>query len=266
METRLIPLGTNGFIPTYGRQTMSFLLLTSDEAILFDAGTGVARLPEPEVARLLEPYERLSVILSHYHLDHTVGLSYLPGIWTEKPVSLYAPSEPLVEADAEQAIDTLLRPPLFPLTIAEFPGDVELITVNRESLWIGPHRIHVRSQIHPGGSIGIRLDDSFAYITDTAVRQETSELVQGVSLLLHEVWMTDEEAEEDPRAVSMHSFAGGVALVAETAHVGQLMPVHHHPAKSDEELAEILMLLEECGTTPVVFPEEGKVYVVEGGS
>ncbi|KPJ60818.1 MAG: hypothetical protein AMJ46_04990 [Latescibacteria bacterium DG_63] len=263
METRLIPLGTNGFIPTFGRHTMSFLLLTSKEAILFDAGTGVARLPESHIAQLLEPYERLNVVLSHYHLDHTVGLSYLPGIWTEKPISLFAPSEPLVEADARHAIGTLLRPPLFPLTIEEFPTQVEVIPVEKESFSIGPHKVQVRSQIHPGGSIGVRLDDEFAYITDTAVRQETTELVEGVSLLLHEVWLTDDEAEEDPRAVSMHSFAGGVALVAETAKVGQLMPVHHHPAKSYEDLYAIVKLLEACGTASVVFPNEGEIYKVD---
>ncbi|UCF77938.1 MAG: ribonuclease Z [Candidatus Eiseniibacteriota bacterium] len=263
MDTRLVALGTNGFIPTFGRQTMSFLLLTPEEAILFDAGTGVARLPEPHIAELVRPYERLNIVLSHYHLDHTVGLSYLPGIWTEKPVSLFAPGEPLVEADAKQAVGKLLSPPLFPLTIDCFPSRVQLTPIEKESLSIGPHRLEVRSQTHPGGSIGMRLDDSFAYITDTAVRPETTELVQGVSLLLHEVWLTDQEAEDDPRAVSMHSFAGGVAVVAETAKVGKLMPVHHHPAKSAEQLSEIMKLLEACGSTPVVFPEEGKVYSVD---
>jgi ribonuclease BN (tRNA processing enzyme) len=262
METRLIPLGTNGFIPTFGRQTMSFLLLTGKEAILFDAGTGVARLPEPHVAQLLEPYERLNIVLSHYHLDHSIGLSYLPGIWTEKPVSLFAPSAPLVETDAKQAVDTLLRPPLFPITTEAFPAAVEVIPIDKEAFSLGPHSVRVRSQIHPGGSIGIRLDDEFAYVTDTAVRQETTELVQGVTLLLHEVWLTDEEAEEDPRAVSMHSFAGGVALVAETAKVGRLMPVHHHPAKSDAQLGDVVRLLQACGTTPIVFPNEGQLYVL----
>ncbi len=259
---QLVPLGTNGFIPTFGRQTMSFLLLTGKEAILFDAGTGVARLPEPQVVHLLEPYERLNIVLSHYHLDHSVGLSYLPGIWTEKPVSLFGPSRPLVEADAREAVGTLLRPPLFPITTEEFPASVEVIPIDKDTFSIGPHQARVHSQIHPGGSIGIRLDDDFAYVTDTAVRQETTELVEGVSLLLHEVWLTDEEAEEDPRAVSMHSFAGGVALVAETANVGRLMPVHHHPAKSDVQLGEIVRLLQACGCTPVVFPNEGQVYPV----
>ncbi|MGD2114802.1 MAG: MBL fold metallo-hydrolase, partial [Acidobacteriota bacterium] len=75
---RLIPLGTNGYIPTHGRQTMCFLVRFEDRALLLDAGTGVARLLEPRVRELLEGVEQLDVILSHFHLDHVIGLSYLP--------------------------------------------------------------------------------------------------------------------------------------------------------------------------------------------
>lgn len=49
MGTLLIPLGTNGYIPTLGRHTMSFLVLTAGEAILLDAGTGVSRLLDSKI-------------------------------------------------------------------------------------------------------------------------------------------------------------------------------------------------------------------------
>ena len=78
---QLIPLGTNGFIPTFGRHTMSFLVLTENQALLLDAGSGVSRLLQPELKALIEPYETLNIVFSHYHLDHTIGVSYLPAVW-----------------------------------------------------------------------------------------------------------------------------------------------------------------------------------------
>src|SRR5262245_34682861 len=112
-QMRLIPLGINGFVPTFGRHTTSFLILTSDTAILLDAGTGVARLLDSHVADVLASYENLNIILSHYHLDHIIGLSYLAGIRRKMAVSIYAPTTPFVESNPETALRLLLRPPLF---------------------------------------------------------------------------------------------------------------------------------------------------------
>src|ERR1044072_2904577 len=56
VNLRLVPLGTNWYIPSHGRQTMCFLLLDGDgAALLLDAGTGLARLLAPEIAALLAP-------------------------------------------------------------------------------------------------------------------------------------------------------------------------------------------------------------------
>ena len=45
---KLAALGTAGYLPAAGRQTMSFLLATGTETLLLDAGSGVARLLELE--------------------------------------------------------------------------------------------------------------------------------------------------------------------------------------------------------------------------
>ena len=60
---KLIPLGTNGFFPTLGRQTQCFPVLTDDAAILLQAGTGVGRPLAPEVAKLVEGYDRLREVI-----------------------------------------------------------------------------------------------------------------------------------------------------------------------------------------------------------
>ena len=254
---RLVPLGVNGYIPSHGRQSMAFLLLTGEAAILLDAGTGVARLLEEPIRELLEGYESLDVVLSHYHLDHVVGLSFLPGVWPDRPVRIHAPDRPLVDTDAAEALCRLIHPPLFPILLPEFPMPVELERLSGETASIGGLEVRLRRQEHPGGSVGLRFGDALAYVTDTVADPGTADLVAGVRLLLHEVWT---EAGGEAGSTG-HSAADDVARIAVEGRVGRLMPVHHHPRSSQadlERLAEELARL--APGVEVVLPVEGHVY------
>jgi len=260
MSTRLVPLGINGYIPSFGRQTMSFLLLTGKEALLLDAGTGVGRLLEPTIIGLLRPYDCLNIILSHYHLDHVVGLSYLPGTWMRGVVRIYAPGSPFVEVEPDEALGRLLRPPLFPRRFEDFPTPVEVIPAKSGFLKIGNMSVQLHGQNHPGGSVGVRIGDGIAYVTDTPVEQTTETFVQGVKLLLHEVWLTDEEAERDEVEREKHSYVSGVAQIAKHAKVGSLMPIHHQPKRSDAEIHKLVQEMEALAGVEGVVPEEGRIY------
>ncbi len=229
---RLIPLGTNGYMPSGGRQTMCFLVLDAGTALVLDAGTGLARLLEPRIAEHVEACEGLDLVLTHFHLDHTVGLSYLPGLVPSRPVRIHAPGPPLVEADPAEALCRLIHPPLFPVALPAFPMPLELIRVTGESHEVGGLHVRLRSQTHPGGSVGLRIGDRLAYVTDTVADDATIGLVAGVEMLLHEVWTG---AGGDPAAHG-HSAADQVARIAREAGVGRLMPVHLHPARSPAEL------------------------------
>ena len=262
MTTRIVPLGTNGFIPSFNRRTMSFLVLNESEMLLLDAGTGVARLLEPHIIELMKPYDCLNVILSHYHLDHVVGLSYLLRAWTRGRVRIYAPGRPLVEATPQETLNGLLRPPLFPLTLREFPTPVEIVPVTYENLQTETWSIRLRAQKHAGGSAAIRIGDEIAYVTDTIVDEATSTFVRGVKLLLHEVFLTDAEAENGDADRLAHSYPSGVARIARQAGVGRLMPVHHHPERTDAEIRQLAHDMEALAGIEVIVPEEGRVYQV----
>lgn len=258
---RLIPLGTNGYFPSHGRQTMCFLLRDGDDALLLDAGTGAARLAEPSVRALLEDVAALDLLLTHYHLDHVVGISYLPGIWPERPIRIWAPCPPLVDADPAEALCKLIHPPLFPLPLPEFPMRVEVERIRDDAAEVGSRTLRFRSQEHPGGSLGVRLGDALAYVTDTVADDATAPFVAGVDLLLHEVWVGgDEEASNVG-----HSGARDVARLAEKAGVRRLMPVHHNPRHSADDLQELARELADGTSAEVLLPVEGTVYEVDEG-
>lgn len=258
---KLLPLGVNGFFPSYGRNTMSYLVLTEQEAIVLDAGTGLSRLLEPRITDLLKPYTSLNIFLSHYHLDHVVGLSYLPEVWDERSIRLFAPSVPLVEAEAGAAIEQLLHPPLFSLTVREFPSNVELTPLTALQLSLGNTKISIRKQRHPGGSIAIKLNDSIAYVTDTVVDLDSVSFLQGVNFLLHEVWLTDEEAKDDPIEAARHSYCSEVREIALRSNVKHLMPIHLHPKHDDKQLNQIAAQLQAPGFK-VIFPKEDQIYEI----
>lgn len=263
MTTCLLPLGVNGFMPSFGRQTMSFLVLTEKTALLLDAGTGISRLLEQRIASLLQPYDCLNIILSHYHLDHVVGISYLPGIWMRGNLRIYAPGKPFVNAVPEKVLNILLRPPLFSITLQEFPTQIEIVPITQENLQLGDLPIQLRGQKHPGGSVGFRIADVLAYITDTVVDQATQMFVKDVEFLLHEVWLTEAEARIDEVERSRHSYTSGVAKIATQAKVGHLMPVHHHPKRSTSDIRKLVQEIRKMTTIEVVIPEEGKNYQLD---
>jgi ribonuclease BN (tRNA processing enzyme) len=262
VSTRLIPLGTNGFIPTQGRHTMSFLALVGDQAILLDTGTGVSRLLDQPLAALLQPYPLLNVIYSHYHLDHTVGLSYFTAVWPSKPLHIYAPQRPLLHALGAETLNGLICPPNFPLTLQQFPCPITITPVYEEHLQIGPVSVRLRPQKHSGGSVGIRLGDDIAYTTDTVVDEGTVDFVRGVRLLLHELWLDDAEVAADEATRTGHSYASGVARLATEAAVGSLMIVHHHPRRTLAEIKKTAAACQHATTARVIVPDEGAVYDV----
>ncbi len=256
----LIPLGTNGFFPSYGRQTMSFLLLLDDRrAVLLDAGTGVARLAETAIATRLANFESLDIVLGHYHLDHVVGLTYLSTVWG-RPARIHAPAPPLVDVEPAIALGRLVGPPLFPIALDRFPVPIE-VRAYSGSFELAGRTVGVRRQNHPGGSVALRIDDALAYVTDTVADPESATFAHGVDLLLHEVWASDEEARAKPFLVAGHAAVGPVLEIAERASVSRLMPVHHHPSRTPDELAAFLA--EVCRRSPVevIIAEEGRSRV-----
>ena len=254
---RLVPLGTNGFYPTFGRQTMCYLVAAPGAALLLDAGSGVARLSEPAVRAELDGVDCLEIVLTHYHLDHVIGLSYLPGVLPEQRIRIHAPAPPLTAAGTE-ALDRLIGPPLFPVPFHRWPTPVEVVPFAGATVRAGAWTLAARAQKHPGGSVGLRLGDRLAYVTDTVFDLATIGFVRGVDTLLHEVWLDDAEAEREDAGRGGHSAAGQVADLAREAGVRRLVPVHHRPSSDEARLAALAEGLRRRAGCVVELPVEGQ--------
>lgn len=257
---KLIPLGANGYLPINGRHSSCFLVLTERTALLLDAGTGAARLHEKAIQELTRDYPDLHVMFSHYHVDHTVGLYYAFTAWRKGTLHIHAPVNPYIDADPTEAITRYFCPPLNSYVLSD--TNIVLHPVNQPEFMIDSHRIRVWPQRHPGGSIGLRIDDDLAYVTDTVVMMENVPHVRGVSLLLHELWLNDADAAKNEKENQRHACFGPVAEFVKAAQPTRVMPVHLYPHYTDTEIAAMTAALQAHAGVPAEVPVEGRVYLV----
>jgi ribonuclease BN (tRNA processing enzyme) len=215
MELHL--LGTTGYYPNDLRHTPCMMVPSS--GLILDAGTGMYR-----VRQLLQT-PTLDIFLTHAHLDHVVGLTYLLGLLYDRPmrrVSVHGDGQKLAAIERH-----LFSPSLFPVQPPfqwrPLEEQVQLSCGGRVS-WFPLD--------HPGGSLGYRIDwpnRSLAYITDTTadVGADYVEKIRGVDLLLHECFFPD--GWEEKARLTGHSCLSPVLQVARAAEVGRLILVHINP-------------------------------------
>src|SRR5690606_26240816 len=154
-------LGTTGYHPTACRHTSCYFLPA--DGVILDAGTGMFRL-----APLIQT-DRLDILLSHAHLDHIVGLTFLLDILYQRPVGS-------VVIWGEQAKLTAVREHLFADLIFPVKINAQWHPIDaQESFRIGATgaiTVDWRPQDHPGGSVAYRLrwqpeNKTLVYATDT---------------------------------------------------------------------------------------------------
>jgi len=229
---KLILLGTAGYHPTNERQTMCSML--PELGIVFDAGTGMFRVRD----HLQTP--TLDILLSHAHLDHVVGLSFLLNVLRGDDLEMRAMRHVRVHGAAEK-LDAIRRhlfsAHLFPVmpSIEWCPLEQPMTVGEDTSITWFPLQ-------HPGGSIGYRLDwsdRSMAYVTDTTAHADADYIqkIHGVDLLVHECTLPD---GWEQRAEQIgHSCIGQVARLARAANVGKLILVHLNALVPIQEVPDV---------------------------
>lgn len=177
-------LGSAGWIPG-DNETSSVMVECHDELFLLDAGTGLSNIRNYK--SILLKYDTIHLILSHYHLDHTIGLIYLVPFVKDKKIRIYGPGRMAYPETTDYYIHALLRKEFFSRCIDDFSDDVQIIDFPSESFRIGKTKISVKEQIHSSPSFRIILDDKLIYATDTIFDPNSWKERSGV-LLLHECW------------------------------------------------------------------------------
>ncbi|TAH53296.1 MAG: MBL fold metallo-hydrolase [Chloroflexota bacterium] len=270
--------GTRGSLATpgpecvyYGGNTSCVQVTGADGSVLvLDAGTGIRRLG----LALPRELERVDILLTHLHMDHLQGLGFfLPLRKPNVRVHIWGPASTTLHLHAR--LSRYFSPPLFPIFLRDVEAQLTLHEVPRGPIEIGAFQITAALVCHPDPTVGFRIQENDAVVTflpdhepalgtrKFPIAPEWTSgyaLARDADLLIHDAQYTD--AEYVSRVGWGHSAIKDALAFAQLAQVKHLVPFHHDPSHSDQELDELYaQLLEEMQLAfPVTPGKEGAQF------
>ena len=256
-------LGTRGSMPVngmdfmkYGGATSCYRILADNEEIYLDAGNGI-------LAAEVKPDTRISILFTHMHLDHIIGLPFFVALGQKnRRVDIYAKSRAGLSVNA--ALDRLISPPFWPLKVGQYPADVVFRELPQKNFSIGAVAVDMLEGNHPLGSTIYRLNHcgkSIVYATDFEHSPDACaaliRFAKDCDLLLYDAQYT--EAEYEKCRGYGHSTPQFGLEVAAKANVGKILFVHHAPQRTDSELSRMEQTF-STGGNDVAFAKAGDKF------
>lgn len=232
-------------IAKYGGNTSCVAVrVPGEDPLFFDLGTG-ARYFGRTLAQ--DGTFRGTCLLSHLHWDHTQGLPFFTPLLSEGALlDVYAPAQEDGRTVAE-VIGAGIRPPLFPVTIEQLPGQIRFHDVGDDEFRVGKVKVTSRLVPHVGPTLGYRVEHggcTVAYLSDHqqpydgsfSVSDGAREIAEGADLLIHDSQYTPHEFQA--KATWGHCTSDYAIWLAQHCGVRQLALFHHDPSRTDAALDE----------------------------
>jgi len=230
----------------YGGNTACVALEAQDAPlVILDAGSGIRALG----GVVAGVPGRIDVLLTHLHMDHIQGLRFFAPLFQPgRDVHIWGP--PSSTMDLRARLTRYLSPPLFPVGLGDMSSDVTLHDAPTDGPFrIGPLTVTASLVIHPGPTLGYRIDDgraTLAYLPDhepaLGMRGTLhdprwlsgAELADGADLLIHDGQYLDVEYQH--RVGWGHSTCEHAVALATAMRVRRLALFHHDPGRDDVTL------------------------------
>ena len=242
MEASVFILGARGSVPVsaeafvrYGGATTCIFVRFGDQTIVLDCGTGMMELPK----LLREEDRQLTVLLSHPHVDHLLGLPMCPVVFDPaKQIHFYGAVRNGM--DVSQQIRMFLAPPLWPVGPDRFPAEI-IFRDLPERMILGDVTIESMDGVHPGGVSLFRLTGGGKQIvcmTDCTLTEkilpELTEFARDCDLLLCDGQYSQQEWKG--REHFGHSTWAAAAQLGVDCGAKQVRIIHHDPFHTDAQL------------------------------
>lgn len=261
--------GVRGSIPTtnpntkqYGGNTSCIEVDADGWLLVLDAGSGIQGLNGSANVK----NTRIDILLTHLHMDHIQGLGFFGPLFNPAcEIHIWAPAGNSQSLRAR--LGRYFSPPLFPVYFRNLTCKLILHEIGNSSFNVGPFAIQSAYVIHPGPTVGFRIQHQrgvFTYIPDHEfalgckvnnlkdVRWLSGrDLAANADLMVHDAQYTSEEYEA--KQGWGHSSMDDVIQFAKLNEVKQLLLSHHDPMHSDEQLSSIQHKLREKHDTTVAF-------------
>ena len=235
-------LGTNGWFDSQVGHTPCVLIKSKQANIILDAGFGFT-----ELSPVLDWDKPVFLFLSHFHLDHTVGLHALPLYQFTGGLKIFGPQP------AQDSLETILRAPYSAnVRTLKYPVEIHDDEAYLSSL---PFKITALPLIHTAPCMGYRLEldgKKIAYCTDTGEYPNAITLGRNSDLLITECSLLPGEDDHGWPHLNPEMAAG----LARKAQAERLVLMHFDASKyrslEDRKIAE--------ETARRIFPETVAAY------
>jgi len=196
--------GVRGSFPTpmaeyleYGGNTSCISAAYKNELIIFDAGSGLAALDAS-----LSAQKRIHLFLSHFHLDHVMGL-FLFHPFHDPNAEIHLYGEAGEGVSFQSRLEALVDRPYWPLGLKDFPARIQIHEIGPGAHFtLGQTSMRVKTLHgnHPGGSLLYRLEDdsrSIVYALDCELEEKLAltlaAFAQNASLLIWDANFTSQD-------------------------------------------------------------------------
>jgi phosphoribosyl 1,2-cyclic phosphodiesterase len=234
----------------YGGNTSCLLVeVEGDEPLIVDLGTGLRPLGDVLLQAVRVPGAQLhaTALLTHLHFDHILGLPFFGPLQDAGArLTVHGPAQP--RGSLKEALHAAVQPPVFPIHLDQFRGEMVMIDTRDEDFSIGSARVMARTIPHCGTTLGYRIEAegrSMAYLPDhqapadrRSISDAVLELCHDVDLLVHDGQYTEDEYAA--KADWGHSTAAFAVHVAAESRAKRLVLTHHDPSHDDSDLDRIL--------------------------
>jgi len=235
--------GSGADFSRYGGHT-SCLAITRDESdvptLVLDAGTGLRSLTSLLGGEAFDG----SIVLSHLHWDHMMGLPFFAaGDREQARVDLYVPAQE--HRSGRDLLAQSFSPPAFPIPPEGLHGEWTFHDMAAGEHALEGCRVSAFDVQHKGGRTFclVVADEggSLAYAPDHAplagVTDELKAALRGVDVLVHDAQFLEHER---PVAVDYgHATVQDAITLARECEVGTVVLFHHSPARTDAAMDEV---------------------------
>lgn len=188
-----------------------------------------------------------TLLVSHLHWDHIQGLPFFPPLLNpDSKIDILGP--PQGDVSFGEAFNECIRPPYFPIELAELAHHANFIDFDNAIRTVGSATITARPVPHNGLTNGYRIswdDFTVAYVPDHQqpihdhdhVADSVLELARDADLLIHDAQFTPELLTVRPNWG--HCTPGYASTVARQAGAKRLALFHHDPLHGDDTVESL---------------------------
>lgn len=209
---KIVFLGTNGWFDTATGNTISILIETNKEYIILDAGNGFYKID-----RYIVDEKPIYLFLSHFHLDHIIGLHVLNKFNFTQGIHICG------QTGTKGVLNMIINKP-YTVPLTDLPYPVEIIELP-EQIEKLPFQIESEPMLHTSFTLGFRIkleDKVVTYCPDTGYCENAVKLSRNADLLIAEcAYMSGQRNDKWP-----HLNPEDAAKLATEANVKRLALIH----------------------------------------